>query len=98
MLSRQQKSSGSAQEQSPSQPNSHANLRFLNTPQRKKRIGRLRVSAKVSQQRVKRLKQRLEKAIEKRGVEVDADLHEDLVSTVNESKLEIEKRYPPDSF
>ena len=44
------------------------------------------------------MKERLDKAIEKRGVEVDSDLHEDLVSTVNESTLEVEKQYPPDSF
>jgi hypothetical protein len=60
MVSRQQESS----EHSPSQPSSHANFRYLNTPQRKKRIRRLQVTVKVSQLRVKRLKERLEKAIE----------------------------------
>ncbi len=29
---------------------------------------------------------------------MDSDLHEDLVSTVKESTLEVEKQYPPDSF
>lgn len=93
-----QKSSGVAQAQSPSQPQSHANFRFLNTPQRKRRFERLRAGAKVSQQKVKRLQERLEKVIVKRGMEVDADLHEDLVSTVKESTPEVEKQYPPDSF
>lgn len=44
------------------------------------------------------MKERLEKVIAERGVEVNADLHEDLVSTAKESTLEVEKRYPPGSF
>ena len=44
MLSRQQR----ATDQSPTQPDSHANFRYLNTPQRKKRIERLHVRAIAS--------------------------------------------------
>ena len=95
MLSRQQR----ATDQSPTQPDSHANFRYLNTPQRKKRIERLHVCAKVCQQRVKRLRERLDRAIEERGVEVDADLHDDLIKTMNEENtLDLVNQYDPDSF
>ena len=49
--------------------------------------------------RVKRLRERLDRAIEERGVEVDADLHDDLIKTMNEENtLDLVNHYDPDSF
>ena len=59
----------------------------------------MHVHAKVCQQRVKRLRERLDRAIEERGVEVDADLHDDLIKTMNEENtLDLVNQYDPDSF
>ena len=49
--------------------------------------------------RVKQLRERLDRAIEERGVEVDADLHDDLIKTMNEENtLDLVNQYDPDSF
>ena len=48
---------------------------------------------------VKRLRERLDRAIEERGAEVDADLHDDLIKTMNEENtLDLVNQYDPDSF
>ncbi len=56
------------------------------------------MNVKVNQLRVKRLRERLEKVIEERGLEVDVALHEELKETVREKTSEITSHYPPDSF
>lgn len=80
------------------QAESHTNLRFLSTPQRKVRFGRMRVRTKVCQQQSKRLRERLESVIGERGVQVTEELHEDLVTTMENSTPGIVEQYPPDSF
>lgn len=80
------------------QPDSHTNLRYLNTPKRKERFSRLRVRSKVCQQQVKRLTEKIEKLIEEKGMVVSDELNEDLVVTMDESAPEIIKQYPPGSF
>ena len=93
MVSRSTKASDSK-----TQPDSHVNLRFLNTPQRKERFSRIRVQRKVCQQHVKRLRERIERLIEENGVQVSSELNEDLVATMDEVTPEIIEKYPPDSF
>ena len=96
MLSRHQKPSVS--ERSPSQPDSCVNIRFLNTPQRKERMKRLHKSVRSGQQKVNRLQQKLDAVVEKRAIQVDPDLHDDLSAIVKEKTLQIKHNYPPGSF
>ncbi len=83
-----------ANESDAQQPDSHANLRFLNTPQRKERFSRLRGKNRVSQQHVKRLKERIELMIEEKGVQVSGKLHEDLVKTMSDNTPEVTEKHP----
>lgn len=80
------------------QPESHTNYRFLNTPDRKVRVQRLRLKSRMSEQREKRIRERLERIVEERGVEVDRELHADMCATVEESTAQVMADYPPGSF
>lgn len=79
-------------------PGSHTNYRFLRTPQKNERLRRLRVKAKIRQQQIKRISERLERVIEQNGIRVDDHLHQDLVSTMNEYSPQIYEQHPPGSF
>ena len=81
-----------------SHPESHTNYRYLNTPQKKVRMQSLRQKVNVCQVRVKRLKERIAKQAEERGIEVDSDLHEDLAMTMDEHSARIGSEHPPGSF
>lgn len=58
----------------------------------------LRQKMNVSQKRVKRMKEKMERLIEKRGIVVDSDLHNDLALTMEESTAKIGSEHPPGSF
>ena len=94
ILSRHMKARDSAV----TQTESHTNLRFLNTPQRKERFSRLRVKRKICQQKVKRLEEKIGMLIEEKGVLVSEELSEDLVRSMDESTPGIMEKYPPGSF
>jgi len=70
---------------SPTNPASSVNLRYLTTPQKIQRFRRLRLSFKHSQSQVERLKAKLAECLEKRSTEVDSDLHEDLLTIMEEN-------------
>lgn len=77
---------------------SHTNYRFLRTPEKDERMHQLHRKAKICQQRVNRLKVRLEAAVEQRGILVDSAFHHDLSSTMEENEAIISAKYPPGSF
>ena len=77
---------------------SHTNLRFLNTPQRKERFSRLKLKSKLCQQQLRRLEEKIERLVEARGIEVSEDLHSDLAAMVEENSSEVEVMNPPNSF
>jgi hypothetical protein len=81
-----------------SHPDSHTNYRYLNTPEKRRRMQSLRQKVNVSQVQVKRMKEKIEKLVEKRGIEVDSDLHGDLALIMEESTASIGSEYPASSF
>jgi len=44
------------------------------------------------------LRERIEKTVEETGIEVSAELHADLVSTMEEHAPSVKENYPPASF
>jgi hypothetical protein len=58
----------------------------------------MHVRVKMSQQQVRRLKTRLERVINRRGVELDDDLHHDLRTTMDNCATLVSDKYPPGSF
>ena len=81
-----------------SDPSSHVNFRYLSSPQKVRRLQELSKSVRVSNQWVERLKTRLASVIEKRGVQVESDLHGDLADIMKENTQKITDSYPADSF
>ncbi len=74
-------------------PQKFANDRFLNTPQRKKKMKSLQTRAVVAEQEVIRLRAIIEKSTSTNGVIVDVPLHEGLNSIMSEHKDSIEKQF-----
>ena len=93
MLSRKKNSSGDVE-----QTDSHINIHYLGTPQRKKRYDRLHVRKRLSDQHVRRLKEKIQTLVKDRGVEVSCDLSEDLVAVMEENTPDIVSKYPSGSF
>ena len=62
---------------------SHANLRYLSTPQRSARAGSRRADSTAQEHRIKGLEKRITKVINNQGVRVDESLQDDLVGILN---------------
>lgn len=79
-------------------PSSHTPFISLTSPEKVERLHRLRSLSRVSQQRIERLKYRLQVLSKKQGVEVDETLHSDLKAIIETHKQQIEEAYPQGSF
>ena len=70
----------------------------MRTPEKNKRLRNLHSKVRVSDQSIRRVKMKLEELIEKRGIEVDDDLHQDLTATISENSEVVESQNPHGSF
>ena len=89
------------QNQSPSRvasTHSHANERWLNTPQRKAKVSRLKSRMRLSEKRVQSLEEKIKESTEKKGVQVDDPLHVGLNQIMNDHTREIQTKYEEGSF
>ena len=87
--------------QSPSKvtsTHSHANERWLNTPQRKEKVLQLKSRMRASEKRVKYMEGKIKEFMEKKGVQVDDPLHAGLNQIMNDHTREIQKNYEEGSF
>ena len=75
-----------------STPTSKTNVRYMRTPQRAKYITSLKNAIKCYKTQVKRLNLKLEKETARVGVDVDEDIHSDVVqSAVGSYQVEVDK-------
>lgn len=72
--------------------------RFLNTPQRNERLRQLHSKARLTNQHIRRMERRLQEAIERRGIETDDILHQDLTTIMAENSSGVKEQHPPGSF
>ena len=79
-------------------PSSHTPFTALTSPEKVERLHRLHSFSRVSQQKIERLKHRLQMISEKKGVEVDETFHSDLKNIMETHKQQVEKAYPKGSF
>ena len=89
------------QNQSPSKvtsTHSHANERWLNTPQRKEKVLRLKSRMRASEKRVKYMEDKIKESTERKGVQVDDPLHVGLNQIMSDHTREIQKKYEEGSF
>ena len=66
---------------------SHTNYRFLNSPEKVQRLKSLHAAYCAEHQKVARLSQQLDKLMEKRGVEVDEEIHDYLLKAIESTNI-----------
>ena len=77
---------------------SHANIRYLNTPEKKQRISHLKKRVGSAEAKVERLKKQIERLNETQGIHISDELGNDLVQIMTENREEINRAYSKDSF
>ena len=89
------------QNKSPSEftsTHTHTNERWLNTPQRKKKVPRLKSRVRASEKRAKYMAEKIKESVDKKGMQVDDQMHVGLNHILNDHTKEIEKKYEEGSF
>ena len=76
-------------------PHSHTNYRHLSTPEKIIRMKRLHTDSRVSQQRIKRLTEKLAMRTELNGVIVDSDFQSDLSLITKDATAVVMEKHPP---
>ena len=74
------------------------NNRYLNTPQKAKKLKSLQARASVPEKEIKRLKLKIEKLSTLNGVIVDEPLHQELSTIMDEQNQSIESKFPEGTF
>ena len=89
------------QNKSPSKVTSthtHTNERWLNTPQRKEKVSRLKSRMRASEKKTKYMAEKIKESVDKKGMQVDDQLHVGLNHILNDHTKEIQKKYEEGSF
>ena len=76
----------------------HGNNRYLSTPQKGEKLRNLQVRASSAEKEVQKLREKIRKSTEKRGIHVDSQLHDELTSTMEQNDDQIRKDFPPGTF
>ena len=66
----------------PSNPSSHINYRFMTTPERNDRICTLHDQVRVKEKSLQLMHKQASRMIQNSGINLDADLHHDLLSVM----------------
>ena len=74
------------------------NNKYLNTPQKAKKLMSLQSRASVAEKEIKRLKLKIEKLSTLNSVIVDEPLHQDLSTIMGEQNQSIESKFPEGTF
>lgn len=74
-------------------PSHCTNFRFLNTPQRAKRMRKLKSSVRNTQARVSRLQRKLTESVAMRGTMVDGEMSHDLASIMEANQDHVSSKY-----
>ena len=77
---------------------SHANYRYLKTPEQRERMSQLKAELDHSKRQINKLKAKIEIIQEKEGVNIDESLEQDLQTIMEEKTSEIQETYPAGSF
>jgi len=77
---------------------SHSNERYLNTPQRKEKMSKLKKRLSTAEKQVNKLRLKIKEFSERHGESVDPDLHSGLLSVMRDSADFITKTFPEGTF
>ena len=76
----------------------YTNNRYLNTPQKKRKLEQLQVRASNSEKEVKKLQEKIEQCCERNGVQIHSSLNDDLIQIMSEYAAHVEEHFPEGSF
>ena len=76
----------------------YTNNRYLNTPQKKRKLKELQVRAHTAEKEVKKLRERIEQCAEQKGVQIQPSLNDDFLAIMTENNSQVEKYFPEGSF
>jgi len=79
-------------------PGSHATYSCLSESEKDERLHRLQAKYKMSRLQIVRLEKRISESIDKGGIQLDAELNEDMKQIVTDSTKDVHNFYEPDSF
>ena len=79
-------------------PKKFVNNRYLNTPQKAKKLARLQTRAYAAESELRKLKERISISSDNNGVVVDTKLHGDLQNIMEENNERILEQFPVGSF
>ena len=75
-----------------------ANERYLNTPQKKKKMEGLKKRARIAEQTVLTLQEKIRRLTENSGEMLDENLHSDMIAIMKENSEKVKSAYPEGSF
>lgn len=81
-----------------SSPTSHSNERYLNTPQRKQKMTKLKKRLITAEKQVSILNDKIRKFSQRQGESVDSALHSGLLSLMNDSTEVVKNTYAEGTF
>ena len=81
-----------------SDSSSHANVRYMNTPEKKQIIAKLKKRAKSAEVELQKLKVKVRELTQNQGQIIDGAFHDDLFGIMQENNEEVKKKYPEGSF
>lgn len=79
-------------------PSTFTNERYLNTPQRKEKIMKLKKRMCVAEKTVQRLQEKIRKITGEKGEELGSQLQSDLLAIMAEHTNSVRSTYPEGSF
>ena len=83
---------------SPKSVSKFTNNRYLDTPQKNFKLQSLKRKAIGADRLAKKLAEKIERVTERNGIEVDANLHGDLLSIMQNNDANISDKFPPGTF
>ena len=82
----------------PEEPKSHVNFRYLSDDQKVQRMHNMKAVVQATRSRLTYLEKQLVDTTKVKGVEVNSELHSDLVSIAQENQQQIHDSHPEGSF
>ena len=79
-------------------PTSHVNIRYLQTPEMETRIKLLHDTTRTLSKKIGRLEAKIDAAAEKAGVVVDEGMHRDITAIMKSESAKVASKYPANSF
>ena len=77
---------------------SHVNVRYMNTPEKREKISKMKRRVSVAEREVVKLQKRIETLTQEHGETVDGEFHDDLLSIMQNNSKEVREAYPVGSF